>query len=188
MENWKDVKGYENLYEVSSLGRIRRKDSFVNTGLKHVEKKLVKGRILKQQQKRNGYLSVCLSKDSKVKTILVHRIVATAFLENNDKEHNTHVNHINANKLDNRVENLEWCTPQKNCEHAKINNLYNPPNKKKVRCKQLDMVFESSYAAAEYINNRYFGNSKQIKNIACKIRCVCTGIQKNAYNFTFCYI
>ena len=71
-------------------------------------------------------------------------------------------------------------------KHAKKNKLYKTPNPKKpVRCKQLNMIFEGSYEAAEYINNKYFGNSKQIKSMAGKIRAAASGIQKSAYGFTW---
>lgn len=185
MEIWKDIKDYEDYYEVSSLGRVRRKESSVRTGIKHNEFRKVKSTVLKQNLKRNGYLSVDLSKNWKVKTISVHKLVAMAFIENDDPERKTQVNHINCNKKDNRVENLEWVTPEENRKHAKENNLYNPPNRKKVKCKELNMVFGSSYEAAEYINDKCFKNSKQVKNIASKIRAVCNGIQKTAYGFTW---
>lgn len=184
MEIWKDIKDYEDCYEVSNMGRIRRKDGYVNTGIKHNDKRFVKGKILKTNLKKNGYLTVDLSKNYKVKTILVHRLVAIAFIENDDPL-KTYVNHKNCNKQDNRVENLEWCTAKYNSEHAKKNNLYNPPNRKRIKCKQLDMIFESSYAAAEYLNNKYFGNSKQISSMANKIRACCNGLQKIAYGFNW---
>ena len=184
MEIWKDIIDYEDCYQISNLGRVRRKDGYVNTGIRHSDKKFIKGKVLKQNLKKNGYLTVDLSKNYNVKTKSVHRLVAIHFCEK-DNDGKTEVNHINCNKQDNRAENLEWVTPQYNKEHAKINNRYQPPNKKKVRCKQLNITFESSYAAAEFINNKYFKNSKQVKNIAAKIRASCSGIQKSAYGFTW---
>ena len=94
MENWKDILGYENLYEVSDLGRVRRKESYVRTGIKHNEFRKVKSTMLKANLKRNGYLAVDLSKDYKVKTISIHRLVATAFCER-DSEEKTVIDHIN---------------------------------------------------------------------------------------------
>ena len=187
MEIWKDIKGYEDYYQVSNLGRVRRKDSYVNTGIKHSDKRFVKGFVLKQNKKRNGYLTVDLSKEHKVKTVSIHRLVAIAFVDN--PENKEQVNHKNGNKTDNRVENLEWVTSSENRLHAFRTNLQNVNHlKKKVRCKQLDMVFSSSYEAAEYINDKYFQNSKQVKNIACKIRSVANGFQKTAYGFTWEFI
>lgn len=187
MEIWKDVKGYENYYEVSNMGRVRRKSGFVKAGIKNNEKRFLKGRILKSSLKKNGYLYVDLSSCNKVKTISVHRLVATAFLPiDEDKIKELEVNHKNCNKQDNRVENLEWATPEENKYHAKANERYkNPNNKKKIRCKQSNMIFDGSYEAAEYVNNKYFGNSKQIKNVAAKIRAAAIGMQKSAYGLTW---
>lgn len=186
MEIWKDIENYEGLYQVSNLGRVRRVDSEVNTGIKNSEKRICKGGMLKQNLKRNGYLSVDLSKEQKVKTISVHRLVAKAFILNDDENKNQ-VNHINANKQDNRVENLEWVTPQENHNHAKENGLHYAPNKKQILCVELNKTFESSYSAAEYLNNKYFKNSKQIKNVAAKIRSAACGFQTKAYDFTWKY-
>lgn len=187
MEIWKDIKGYEDCYQVSNMGRVRRKEGFVNTGIKHSDKRFVKGKILKTNLKRNGYLTVDLSKNYNVKTISVHRLVAITFLPiDEDKVKEYEVNHKNCNKQDNRVENLEWVTPEENRNHAKENHRYKTPNPKKpIRCKQLNLIFDGSYEAAEYINNKYFGNSKQIKNVAAKIRAAAVGIQKSAYGFTW---
>ena len=183
MEIWKPVVGYEGFYEVSSYGRVRSVDHYADTGIKHSERRLITGHILKQAARRGGYLSVDLSRENHVKTILVHKIVATAFLEK--QEQHTQVNHINCNKRDNRVENLEWCTGAENRVHAKLNGLYYNPNKKAVRCKQTGVVFESSYKAAEWVNETRFGNAKQVKNLASKIRAACLGMQSVAYGYTW---
>lgn len=185
MEKWKNVFGYEDLYEVSSLGRIKRKDGFVKTGIKNNDLRKINGRILKQHLKKNGYLCVDLSKETKVKTLTVHRIVAMAFLEK--IEGKEQVNHKNGNKLDNRVENLEWVTSQENRIHAFKTGLQHG-NGKKVRCNQLDKVFDSTYKAAEFLNLNYFKNSKQIPVMASKIRATATGLQKTAYGFTWSYV
>ena len=184
MEIWKDILNYEEFYEVSNLGRIRRKEGYVNSGIKHNTQRKVKSYVLKQNKKRSGYLTVDLSKNNVVKTISVHRIVAIAFCENpyNKKE----VNHINGIKTDTRAENLEWSTPSENIKHAFDIGLKKGRGKK-IRCKQLDMIFNSSYEAAEYINNKYFQNSKQVKSMAAKIRSACLGLQKIAYGFTWEY-
>ena len=186
MEVWKDIKDYEDYYQVSNQGRVRRKDGYVNSGIKHNDKRFVKGKVLKQSLKRNGYLTVDLSKNYKVKTVSVHRLVANHFCGKTTEEQ-TEVNHINCNKQDNRAENLEWVTPQRNKEHAKENHRYKGQGQRLIRCKQLNMTFNGSYEAAEYINNKYFKNTKQVKNVAAKIRSCCLGIQKIAYGFTWEY-
>lgn len=187
MEIWKEIKNYEGFYEVSNLGRVRRVDRYATFGIPKDEIKFHKGRILKQNLKRNGYFAIVLSKNFEAKTIYVHRLVAIAFVEGQTEENN-YIDHINCNKQDNRAENLEWVSSKENSRRAKQNNLYNPPNRKQVRCKQLNKVFQSSYEAAEFLNKEYFGNTKLVKSIAAKIRSCCCGFQKNAYNFTWEYI
>jgi hypothetical protein len=105
MEIWKDVVGYEGLYQVSNLGR-----------LKSPPKKGHKGCIMKPSIKKDGYVRIQLIKCSKYKTLYVHRIVAEAFLQH-DSERNE-VNHIDGNKSNNKLENLEWVTSKQNIEHS----------------------------------------------------------------------
>ena len=182
MEKWKEIENYEEVYEVSSEGRVRRKSGYVNSGIKNNDKRYIVGKVLKQNKKRNGYLTVDLSKDYKVKTISIHRLVAQAFIENPDNL--PQVNHKNGNKLDNRAENLEWCTASYNRKHAFETGLQKSRGKK-VRCKQLDMIFDSSYKAAEYINEKKFKNANRPRNMSAKIRAACLGIQKTAYGYTW---
>lgn len=188
MENWKDIKDYEELYQVSDLGRVRRKTGKVKVAIKYNEYRTCPAKILKQNLKRNGYLTVDLSKENKVKTISVHRLVAIAFCENDNPKEKTTIDHINCNKKDNRACNLEWVTPRTNKDRAKQNNLYESHRKKTIYCKQLDKTFSSSYEAAEYINEKMFHNTKQIKSIAGKIRACCIGLQKVAYQMNWQYV
>ena len=115
IEIWKDIKGYEGLYQVSNRGRVRR-IFFINNV---TEKEKIK--VLTPLKHNRGYLSVSLCKNGKQKMRLIHRLVAQAFIENkfNKKE----INHINGNKKDNRVENLEWVTSKENTKHAIENGL-----------------------------------------------------------------
>ena len=112
MEIWKDIQGYEGLYQVSNIGNIKSLDRTVGENRTPY---LKKGRILKAW-KYNGYLCVNLCGEGKNVKLKVHRIVAETFIDNpkNKKE----VNHINGNKTDNRVENLEWCSHKENIQHA----------------------------------------------------------------------
>lgn len=106
MEIFKDVIGYEGKYFVSNLGNIK------SSPKTHRRKEI----ILKTMPLKGGYLTVDLCKDKLVTKTLVHRIVANAFIPN--PENKPQVNHINGNKQDNRVENLEWVTHSENQLHS----------------------------------------------------------------------
>lgn len=101
MEIWRDIPDYVGIYQVSNLGRVRRTKRY----------KAEPG-ILRYSKTRIGYLRVCLSKKSKRKSYLVHRLVAVAFIPNPDGL--PQINHKNECKTDNRAENLEWCTQKYN--------------------------------------------------------------------------
>ena len=116
-EEWRDVAGYEGLYQVSSEGRVKSLErTFIdNSG----RKRTVKERILKLRTDRYGYLVVDLRDGGKRKHFKVHRLVCQAFHEN--PENKLDVNHIDENKTDNRACNLEWCTRRENCNHGTRN-------------------------------------------------------------------
>lgn len=112
-EVWKDIPGYEGLYQVSNLGRVKSLERYVRNRSKKIRKP---ERILSQSTNNGGYKCVNLCKDGVQQGSFVHRLVAQAFIKN--CEDATQVNHINGNKQDNRPENLEWCSPTENMIHA----------------------------------------------------------------------
>lgn len=116
MEIWKDIKGFEGYYQVSNYGNIKSLTRF--DGIRERQ-----GQEIKQSLKYNGYLQVGLRKNSERKFCSVHRLVAIHFLDN--PENKLQVNHIDCNKQNNNINNLEWTTSKENLYHAKINGLRN---------------------------------------------------------------
>lgn len=109
-EEWRPIKGYEGLYEVSNMGRVKSL---------HFDKEIIR----KQVERTNGYMEVNLSKDGTTNVKVVHRLVAIAFIKNpNNYEC---VNHKDGNKKNNTVDNLEWCTAKENTHHAIKTGLTN---------------------------------------------------------------
>lgn len=106
MEIWKDIENYEGLYQVSNKGNVKSLN-YMHTGDE---------RLLKPIAISNGYLQVYLYKNGKRKFCKIHRLVASAFLENADKL--PQVNHKDEDKTNNNIENLEWCTSQYNCNYG----------------------------------------------------------------------
>ena len=118
MEEWKDIKGYEGLYKVSNKGRVKSVERKVwNSGNQSYN--TIKERILKPLNNRDGYVKVRLCKDGKCRTYLIHRLVANAFIPNPNEY--KEVNHIDENKTNNSIDNLEWCNGKYNCNHGSRN-------------------------------------------------------------------
>ena len=114
MEIWKDLAEYEGLYQVSNTGIVKSYDRKVSC--KSGATRLCKGKILKQFENERGYLCVVLTKDKKSKIAKVHRLVAKTFLDNFDNK--PQVNHIDGDKRNNNIGNLEWVTNSENMLHA----------------------------------------------------------------------
>lgn len=113
MKIWRDIPGYEGLYQVSSLGRVKRLNS--RCGAIYRKEHLLKPFI------RDRYKSVRLSKNNRVKNYNIHVLVAKTFISNpNNYEV---INHIDGDKFNNIISNLEWCTQSHNCNHAVKNDI-----------------------------------------------------------------
>lgn len=113
MAEWRWIKGYEGLYQVSDGGIVRSVDRFekCNGGIRKR-----KGRNLSPVMKSTGYVTVNLYSDGAMRTHLVHRLVADAFIPNELSKRE--VNHISGDKSDNRASNLEWVTASENIRHS----------------------------------------------------------------------
>lgn len=119
-EIWKEVDGYNGIYFVSNLGRIKSVDHYINSRWGCV---LKKGRFLKFRKSIKGYIQVSFSLKGKRFNTGVHRVIARAFIPN--PLNKPQINHINGIKDDNRLVNLEWCTNRENQIHAVKNKLVN---------------------------------------------------------------
>jgi hypothetical protein len=124
-EIFKPIKGFEGLYSISNLGRVKSHERKTYHPL--YKEQLIKERILKLFPDRQDYLKVSLCKNGKLKTYLLHRFIAEAFIPN--PENKPCINHIDGCKTNNKISNLEWCTVSENNYHSYKLNLKKPLNK-----------------------------------------------------------
>lgn len=146
---WKSVTGYEGHYIISTNGIIKSINRVINTNNGF---RIIQGKILKTRINSDGYVEVRLTKKGKTTTTFIHILLAKAFIPNpfNKPE----VNHINGNKKDNRVENLEWCTRLENMQHANRTGLIKRTYKQVID-KCTGRTYISSYEAALDLNMEY---------------------------------
>ena len=145
-EIWKDIEGYNGDYQVSNLGRVK---SF----------KYGKEKILKPQKLNTGYLSINLCKNGKMKTSRINRLVAEAFLPN--PENLSEVDHINSDKTNNCVENLQWISHVENCRKKETGW----GQSKRIICVETGEIFESVAAAANYVNRGITTMSRHVRGL-----------------------
>lgn len=122
LEIWKTIKNHEK-YEVSNLGNIRRKIEYIKIWNKRLNKEIIKYKnpiLVGKKLSQKGYKRVRLDG----KTYFVHRVVAENFIINNNPQIKTQINHIDCDKLNNSIYNLEWCTNLENRKHAVKNKLH----------------------------------------------------------------
>jgi len=130
IEEWKDVVGFEDYFKISNFGNVYSKRT---------------GRILKQTISKSGYLQVSTKiggRNGKNHCFRVHRLVAKAFIINHDNK--IEVNHIDLNKLNNCVDNLEWVTPKENIKHAIDNGVHFTPRNRKLSESDIEFI-KSNY-------------------------------------------
>lgn len=115
IERWVDIKGYENMYQISNLGRIK---SLQRETRNRNGKYIIEEKIMKPMVATNGYLIACLWKNNKQKKIVIHRLVAEAFIPNHNNYNE--VNHKDEDKTNNKVDNLEWCSHKYNMNYGNV--------------------------------------------------------------------
>lgn len=150
-EIWKDIKGYEGLYQISNLGRVK--------SLKRIEKFYhnKEDKILKAAKCGNCYLKVILCKNNIKRNLMIHRLVAETFISN--PENKVTVNHIDGNKHNNCVDNLEWNSYSENIKHAYKLGLNYGSDKMKGRtgkfCKTSKAVYQIDKTTNKILNEYY---------------------------------
>lgn len=182
-EIWKQIDGFEN-YEVSNLGNVRN-TIFINN---ICEKK--QNKILKQHLQNSGYLKTTLRKEKKQYNKTIHRLVAKAFIPNPNNL--PQVNHIDGNKQNNCVDNLEWCTQKENMKHAFKTGLCKAQalgkfGSKNPKAKKIYMIDKNTNKIIKKFDaiieaTHYIGKTKSCHIVSC-----CKGKIKTAYGYKWKY-
>ena len=174
MEVFRDIAGYEGMYQVSNEGRVKSLN-YNHTG---------KEKLLKPAANTKGYLLVDLYKDGKMKSHRVHRLVASAFIDNTDNLHQ--VNHRDEDKTNNCVENLEWCTNEYNHNYGTRNQRVAEANSIPVDMLIKDgefiRQFPSSREAERWLRISGYPSASHSHIIQC-----CKGNRNTAYGFKWKY-
>lgn len=160
-EEWRNVPGLEWLYQVSNYGRFAK--------IKHGKRCLLKPTL-----SCDGYYRVTFIKNGRQKMVLLHRVIAEVFVPKYGPSED--VNHIDGDKTNNNVDNLEWCTKRKNCIHRTrvLKHAVIAIPKKPVLCVETGEIFDSlRMAAMSTIRMRCDSSSKKIDGISSHIRDCC---------------
>lgn len=176
IEIWKDILGYEGIYQVSNLGRIK-------SLARKVGKTTVKECVVNNKPSKNGYVVVQFYKDRSAKAHNVHRVVASHFISNPNNY--KVVNHINSIRSDNRVDNLEWCTQSYNLYHSYKNGRNRPvmPKGKDSKFSKAVILYKEDGSFSKHFHSlrdvsKFFGKD-HIGNISS----VLTGKRKSIYGY-----
>ena len=169
-EEWRDIKGYENLYQVSNKGRVK--------SLGNGKSNYSKERLLKTRKNKRGYIQVNFSKDGKIKMFYVHRLVAETFIPNPNNY--PVINHRDETPCNNCVENLEWCTQKYNVNYGTGKFRTAAKNSRPVKCLDLETnktTYYDSHKEAEIKMNIGYGTISHSLY-------TCKSPYKNRYIFT----
>lgn len=173
-EKWKSIKGFEGLYKISNYGNVKSLFFWDINKRKYI----IKERIIKPITDKDGYYIIGLYKNKKRKTYKVHRLVAEAFITNPNNL--PQINHKDENKLNNRVDNLEWCSVIYNLKYGTRIQRAGNKHKKVVNQYDKDGNFIKSY-------NSLTEASKYVNGYITGISAVCNNKQKTAYGYVWKY-
>lgn len=145
MEEWRKIEGLDGCYEISSYGRVRSLDRVL---VVNGQNRFYKGKVLKPFANWNGYLKIVVAYKGKDHRLSIARLVAQHFVDNPDDK--PEVNHIDFNKTNNHVSNLEWVSREENLSHAQANRNLNPDRRlaRQVRS-QIRQDYTRGYTARE---------------------------------------
>lgn len=178
-EIWKDIPGYETLYQASNLGNIKsiKREHYIPSLNKIIY--VNNNKILKSAISKHGYKIVVLTRNKKRKTYKVHRLIAMTFIPK--IKNKTQVNHIDGNKQNNNVKNLEWCNNSENIKHAYNNKLVDITKKhKKVNQYDLNGNFIKQWDSMKEAEEKLHICSQNIS--MC-----CRGVRNKTNNYIWRY-
>lgn len=182
-EIWKPIKNYEGLYEISSYGDVKSLPKKVKVGIKNNDFAMRKERILKLENRKDGYKKVTLSNNKKNKNYFVHRLVAEAFIDN--PYNYKYVNHKDENKANNNVNNLEWCSFKYNINYGTRNERAS----KSLKGNGAKAVYQYDYNG-NFIKkwNSSVEIERELGYNATNICACCRGKYKRMYNSIWKYL
>lgn len=170
MEQWRDIAGYEGLYQVSDHGRVKRVD---------------RGNILVPCRTTDGYLRVKLCRHGVQCSICVHRLVAAAFIQNQDNK--PEVNHIDGNKTNNRADNIEWVTHHENVLHACRTGLRDREEYRRTAIANGKKASRAIIRSDGVVFDSMSEAARAIGKTQTAVFNVCKGIRKTAGGYGFKY-